>query len=253
MGGDSQIGSYLVNFFERNSVKVFRSTRRKELDRNEIYLDLSKNNLVFPTQLYSSAIICAGVTKISCCEDFPEQSSKVNVDNTIVVIQRLLERGIRVVFLSSNSVFDGSKQFYNFFDEVSPISNYGRFKVAVENFFSHPNFSILRLTKVVTRNSPLIVEWEKYRKNSEESSLIVFKNHFISPISLNDVSYAVHSILMSKVNGIFHLGSNFELSYYDFAIKYFSSNKKILDSISGEFDPKVSGNKYNSLRRYLPE
>jgi dTDP-4-dehydrorhamnose reductase len=149
-------------------------------------------------------------------------------------------------------VFNGTKQFYNYFDKVSPTTNYGRYKVMVENFFDHPNFSTLRLTKVISKESPLIVGWENEILSGGVNGLLAYKNHFISPVTLNQVGRAVHSALKSNSKGIFQLGSNHEISYYDFALEYFSSNKKALDLIIGKYDPSIQSNKYNSLRTYLP-
>ena len=155
-----------------------------------------------------------------------------------------------VIFLSSNAVFDGTKQFYKYFDKVSPITNYGKLKSRVENFSNDGNYCVLRLTKVLTPNMNFLVQLENNFKLGKE--LRAFTNLFISPITLNQVGDALHKLISSKAGGIYQLGSEFEMSYYDFVINYFTSNTNLRNSILPEIYSKDMSNKYNSLTTYLP-
>ena len=254
IGGNSVVGSFLANYLNAHNYDIFTTTKRKTRypNKKEIFLDLSSNNHLLSEQSFEVAIFCAGVTQASKCENFPNESKIINVDNTIKVIEKLLLHKTRVLFLSSNAVFNGTKQFYKYFDTVSPNTNYGKYKVMVENFFDDPNFSILRLTKVLSKKSPLIINWENEISSGGLNGIIAFKNHFISPVSLEQVGNAVQLLLMSKSKGIFQLGSNHEISLHDFALEYFSSDKTALDMIVGKYDSSIKGNKYNSLQTYLP-
>ena len=43
----------------------------------------------------------------------------------------------------------------------------------------------------------------------------------MSPISLDDVSSAIIKLISTRATGIFQLGNDYEISYFDFAIKYY--------------------------------
>jgi len=252
VGIDSLIGSYLSNYLGTLGYKIYGTTRRKidSLGLKELFfLDLSEKTISFPKIQFDIAIICAGISNIEYCENFPLESSKINFDKTTEVIKYLLDSKTHVIFLSSNTVFDGTKQFYKYFDKVSPITNYGKLKSRVENFSDDRNYCVLRLTKVLTPNMNFLIQLENNFKLGKE--LRAFTNLFISPITLNQVGDALHKLISLKAGGIYQLGSEFEMSYYDFAINYFSSNTNLRNSILPEIYSNDMSNKYNSLTTYL--
>lgn len=263
IGGDSKIGRHLRLFFTALGYSVTTTTRRKldsKRDLSNLYLDLSSDKLKLPPHDFAAAIFCAGISEISYCEKYPEASKKINVQNTCKVIESLVKRNTHVIFLSSNSVFDGSKQFYKYNDEPSPKSNYGIYKLLVENYSKDLNFSILRLTKVLSYNSSFIEKWEKSWHQREK--IVAYTNHFISPIKIETVAEAISQIMDASIHEsigmwggqqrIFQLGADYEISYFDFALKYFEKNISALSLITGRSDEKFFKNNYNSLTTHLP-
>ena len=265
IGGDSKIGAHLKRYFTGQGYSV-SSTTRKNPDPGsflpEYHLDLSNENLQLPSNDFESAIFCAGITKISYCEEYPEKSQQINVQNTIRVIQNLVERNTHVVFLSSNLVFDGSKQFFSHEEELSPRSKYGAYKAMVESYLKSLDFSVLRLTKVLTNDSNFLIEWENSVRRGEEFA--AYTNRFVSPVEIDRVVEAINQVIniglnKSRVGGkgqksqqLFQLGANYEISYFDFALKYFEKNAKALSLLSGKIDESVINNRYNSLITHLP-
>ena len=260
VGVDSQIGSYLNLHLKRIGYQLFGTTRRvNSLQKSKkiIYLDLSKDSFHNSSEHFDVAIICAGITDINFCEKNASISHLINVENTIKTIEFLLHKKTQVIFLSSNSVFDGTRSFYRYFDQTKPVNEYGRFKVVVENYFQNFNFSVLRLTKVLTVDAKFIKIWNDSLLKDEK--ITAFKNHFISPITLEQVGEAVYQLIglnetqSLELGKIFQLGSNLELSYLDFANNYFKNNTKALNLIYGIKDQNIANNKYNSLQTYLPK
>lgn len=62
----------------------------------------------------------------------PEQAWKVNVDGTTRLADWCRERGRRLVFTSTDMVFDGNRGWYGESDPPNPILAYGRTKAAAE-------------------------------------------------------------------------------------------------------------------------
>ena len=158
VGIDSQIGEYLRANLAQQGHIVTGSSRRivanERQQQDTIFIDLNLNSLELPNKHFDVAIICAGMN-MAMCKEYPVESERINVKNTIQLIDMLLGKGIHVIFLSSNSVFNGSKAFYKYTDGASPTSNYGMYKLQVEKFLQtkEKNASILRLTKVLTPKS----------------------------------------------------------------------------------------------------
>ena len=130
-------------------------------------------------------------------------------------------------FISSNSVFNGSKSFYSIHDKVDPRSIYGELKVEVERWITAScpdDISILRLTKVIPDNSlpPFISRW--IDEITLHGSTEVVENHFLSPISEYEVFSSIRRLLISGEMGLYHCGGAHELSYAQFATSYFKDD-----------------------------
>jgi dTDP-4-dehydrorhamnose reductase len=100
---------------------------------------------------YSSALICAAVTKVENCEKNPVQSYAINVEGTLRVIEQLNKEKIHPIFLSSDYVFDGCTGNYSETSPVDPVNLYGTHKATVEKAIPQicgSNYTILRLSKI---------------------------------------------------------------------------------------------------------
>ena len=255
VGIDSQIGSHLQASFSKEGFRVIGSTRRKQKTKDhqpdKFFLDLELDSIQLPEIQFDIAIICAG-TNQGKCEETPKKAFRINVENSIRFMKMLQDRGVFIVFLSSNAVFDGTKSFYKFTENPNPINNYGRYKVLVEEFLmtDKRNSSILRLTKVLTPETTFIKMWEKYI--AEGKRFEIFQNHFLSPISLNSVADAIKLLIKEREHGIFQLGGSTESSYESFALKYFEQNPIALNLIDFKIDINSPFGKHGSLESYLP-
>jgi hypothetical protein len=71
---------------------------------------------------------------------------------------------------------------------------------------------------------------------------------------MEEVESAISSIIRIKQTGVFHLGGHDELSYFDYAKKYFSGQPISLSLIRDCIDPLILPNKiqHNSLLTLLP-
>ena len=256
VGVESQIGSALFGKLSPQSNRgAFGTTRRKESSQQSpriIHLDLSNPDpFIEKGFCFDHVVFCAGVTSIATCESDPTLCRRVNVDGTSKLIQHFSDCGSHVVFLSSNAVFDGSKPFFRVGDNTCPNSNYGKFKVEVENRFrNNPNVAILRLTKVITATTPFIRKWQEELDRGEE--ITVFDDRFVSPISIDDVLDSIERLVDRRSSGIYHLGGATEVSYSDYARRFFADNPKALGLLKKRVGPNGAGRTFNSLATHLP-
>ena len=255
VGVDSQIGSHLYDFLSQEGFRVVGTTRRKQdskgLQINRIFLDLELDSIQIPEVQIDIAIICAGANQRYCDEN-PNRAFRINVENSTRFIKMLQDKGVFVIFLSSNAVFDGTKSFYKYTESPNPTNNYGRYKVLIEEFLksNKRDSSILRLTKVLTSETTFIKMWEKYI--TEGKRFEIFQNHFLSPISLYSVASAVKLLIREREHGIFQLGGSTEISYESFALNHFEGNPVALNLIDFRMDKNARSGKHNSLESYLP-
>ena len=247
IGGNSLIGKYIFNYLSSKNEEVYSTTRNNEININEFYLNLED----IKDFNFSDSIVffCASVSSIKTCEDNIQFTNLVNVENTNKLINRLNKNNCKIIYFSSHAVFDGKKEYFSENDVTSPICNYGVQKVLVENELKKdPNNMIVRLTKVISKESKFISNWLTNIENNQ--SIFAFKDLYLSPISL---SYIVKNIFKFQ-DKIIHLSGNKQFSYYEFCIKfiqYFGHDLKLIKPTTSDknvlFNPKYCTLKSNNL------
>jgi len=249
IGSDSQIGLELFDYLQQKNLSVYGTTRRLENVKDTVfYLDLENPIFEQFDREFDTVIMCASITSIKYCQENYSDCERINVSNSIKIINHFRIKGSFIIYLSSVDVFNGEIPFQKYTDDPSPISNYGKFKLKVENYLteSAPKSSaIIRLTKVLSKNTPIVKLWNKNADENEE--IITYSDKYISPIEIYIVLDAIHLVLTQQSYGLYQLGGDKEISYTDFAQMIFV-NKDV--KITSRKENVIY--KHNSLVTHLP-
>jgi len=250
IGATGQIGSELLEFFPKQGFSVVGTSRNpvKANEKGLVPYDLLEDiDQKVDLSGIDWCIICAAETSIKKCESDPQKSYLVNVERTIDIIDKCISASVRVLFLSSDSVFDGSKAFNAVTDTPNPSTMYGKQKLEVENHIVSKHdgrLVVVRLTKVISAKTPLLKTWAERLSTGEAIS--AFTNKVLSPVELPKVCELLSTIINRGLSGVFQLGGSQELSYYDFANQYFGKSANITPGLSEE--PL----RHSSLESFLP-
>ncbi len=260
IGADGLIGQFLIKDLKNLGYSIYGTSRRLEQINkfsNLIYFDLNQGLLPNLNIELDFVIFSAGITSLDYCEKNIEISNEINIKKTIEIISYFLSKNIRVLFLSSNEVFDGAKSFCKYSDQTNPRTVYGIQKRKVEETCADSLFFSLRLTKVFTEEMQFLKKWRADVVLGKK--IYAYKNEFFSPITLSDVAGGIVKILkisetqLLPTRNIYHLGNKIEISYFDFAKIYFRDNIKALSLLEPVYNFPSYRNNYNSLETHLPE
>jgi dTDP-4-dehydrorhamnose reductase len=225
VGGDSEIGGVAAQHLRGLGVSPVVTTRRRQgAESSRPFLDLAQPLTEWrPPVTTSAACILAGVTRLLACERDPKTSSFINVIQTTALAEKLLERGISVLFLSTDKVFDGSRAHVPVDAPVCPTSEYGRQKACVEaalekHMRAEAPVAILRLAKVVSPGMPLLRQWVTALSAGEPVRAFFDMNMAPTPVAL--VACAIAGLLQQRerARGIFHLTGPRDVSYAEVAV-----------------------------------
>jgi len=218
VGGDSAIGKRLAEYWRERGVSVLSTTRQEEkLSENQPYLCLETGvwDAIFNLE-FDFVVICAGITKIAECQENLDRSRLINVTNTIRFVEQIRQKTRRILFLSSNQVFDGSRPYCRPNDSACPTSEYGRQKLEVERYvLNFDESAVLRLTKVVHDDWDLLKRWRQQLINGQFIS--AFTNVNIAPLPVEKVIKTIDTLAISGANGIHHLSGDADVSYFSYA------------------------------------
>jgi len=219
IGGDGFIGYSIAQALRKSGNKVITTSRKPQnLSESCIYLDLTKDILSWevPDDV-DTAFICVAVTSIDQCHSHPEESRKINVENTINIASKLADKGTAIIFPSTNLVFDGFKPFCKVDDSICPITEYGRQKRETETGLLKlgENIAILRFTKIFGYETPLVLKWIEQLKRG----IIIhpFSDIALAPVSIDFAVNALIKIANRKSYGVWHVSAKEDITYEELA------------------------------------
>ena len=183
----------------------------------EDYLDELRPSIVIHT---------AGLTDIQYCQEHQQETENINYHATAQLAAFCTQRGTRLVYLSSDMVFDGEKGDYKEDDQLNPKNHYGRSKSAAEEAIKGicENYVIARINLVYGHGEAvkktfteriLIANWSN-------KSYPIYKGQVRSPISLDVTARAIRELAEGNFSGIYHLGGKESIDRWDFALKLLS-------------------------------
>lgn len=223
-GAGGQLGSELVEVFR--DWDVFAT----DLDTLDI-TDKEKVISTFKKEKPDWVIHCAAWTDVEGCAENPEKAMKINAEATKYLAQATKEIGAKMIYISTNEVFDGKKtESYVETDLTNPINPYAASKLAGEKFIQE----ILGEDGVIVRTS--WVYGPKGKSNfplkiiaaaDKFGELKVVDDEVAVPTYAPDLATAVFELVAKNPSGVYHLVNEGECSRYDWA-------KQLLDSLGIE-------------------
>lgn len=223
VGGDSLVGGGLLRALRRRGHPVYASTRRKDtLDEGRVYLDFESDEPFRAPGGVDYAFIVAAATNYDRCEKDP-LAHKINVELIPKLIASLLEQGLFVTFISTNSVFGGERPWPHEDDPHAPGIAYAAQKdeaekavrEAARRLNAEQRLNIVRLTKILDRNTSPLPNWFNAWKRGE--AVQPFADLIFAPMSVRFVGEALATLGEKRIPGNLHLSGADNVSYVDFA------------------------------------
>ncbi|MBQ7925062.1 MAG: dTDP-4-dehydrorhamnose reductase [Lachnospiraceae bacterium] len=170
-----------------------------------------------------AVIHCAAYTAVDAAEDNGEACTKVNVDGTRNIAQVCKQLDIKMLYISTDYVFDGTgERPWEPEDERNPQSVYGRTKyegeVAVQEILD--KYFIVRIAWVFGINGKNFVR-TMLKLAETRDSLTVVNDQFGSPTYTYDLSKLLVDMIQTEKYGMYHATNEGICSWYEFACAIF--------------------------------
>jgi dTDP-4-dehydrorhamnose reductase len=164
----------------------------------------------------------AALTDVDQCERDRFSANRINSAATKFLALLAGDLGARLVYISTDYVFDGKRGNYVESDPPRPINVYGETKLLGEEGATSgcPNALIIRTSIIGLSIQPKSGQ-VKYIMESlrRRESITRFSDQFWTPIYTGDLSRLILELLARKSEGLFHIGGGEKISRYSFAIK----------------------------------
>jgi len=173
----------------------------------------------------------AALTNVDYCEDHRDEAERVNVGGLRNIVDGSLLSKSRLVHISTDSVFDGTKGHYTESDSPNPINYYSETKLESEKIVTQlPNYAIARPSVVFgwaapTKGEPAIstktLNFAMFllHKLSQGETISAVTDQYSSPTFSDNLADVLLRLARFRDNGIFHTAGKTCLSRYAFATK----------------------------------
>lgn len=167
-------------------------------------------------------INCAGMTNVEDCEASPEAARRANTDMPARLATACRRRGVRLVHVSTDHVFDDRLTLFSETDAPAPLNVYGRTKDAGEKavLVGAPDALVVRTN---------FFGWgTSYRRSFSDSILntlraggrpMLFDDVYFTPILMDRLVALVHQLVEQGAVGLYHVVGDERLTKYDFGVQ----------------------------------
>lgn len=221
VGATGQVGRHIVRTLLARRETVVRAGRRPPAD---VLLDLDRPEAVETVLAPVRADVvwlAAAYTHVDGCEVDPERSRRINCDSPVALARWAAATGARLVFFSTDYVFDGQAGPYGEDDPPRPLSAYGRHKRQAEEAVAAilgPRALILRTAWVYSADPGGTNFFERVRAGlAAGRPLVVPEDQYGNPTYAPDLVAAALALVDRGAAGLFHVAGSAVMSRAAFA------------------------------------
>jgi dTDP-4-dehydrorhamnose reductase len=170
----------------------------------------------------SHVVHAAALTDVDLCEAQPDLAKLHNFLMTRNVAQAAHSIGAKLIYISTDAVFDGKRSNHTEYEPLSPVNMYACTKLMGEAaaFSEAPDVLVIRTNFYGWNLRPKksLAEWILARL--EQGELVPgFDDVFFSPILINSLGDILLDLIKHKAAGVYNIGSRERLSKYAFAVQ----------------------------------
>lgn len=223
-GAGGQLGGYVLRRLSGLGPDLFAWSHRPAEPRFGVALrpvdviDHDGVDAAFNDTLPDVVVHMAAVSTPAAAYRDPELARAVNIDATVNMAKLAADLGARMIFLSTDMLFDGEKGMYTERDATDPPSLYGRTKLEAEQYvLDVPNSLVLRLSLLF---GPTLIGQSTFfdaqcQALREGAPVKLFEDEWRTPLGMVQAAEAIAVAIEQAPSGLFHLGGPERVSRYE--------------------------------------
>jgi dTDP-4-dehydrorhamnose reductase len=220
-GGTGQLGYDIIKELINRNEKDYLAPSSKKMDiTNQKQVEKIILN-------YKPDIIfhCAAYTAVDKAEEDKENCYNINVNGTKNIVSVAEKINAKVVYISTDYVFDGTKKTeYETEDITNPINYYGYTKLLGEKEVQQLNdYLIVRISWVFGENGKNFVK-TMLNLAETKTELSIVSDQIGSPTYTKDLSKLLLDMIENNKKGLFFATNEDFCSWYEFAEYIFKIN-----------------------------
>lgn len=250
IGANGFLGSNLLNFrnnmqlTEQKTSLIAGDLQNSNIDQSIPFyrIDITKAKKTSNTILSINPeviILVAAMTNVDRCEIKKKLATKINVDGTNNILKASIKANSKLIFLSTDFIFDGNKEngAYTEKDTPNPLNHYAKTKYEAELSIINSECEYL-----ICRSS-VLYGWNKWKLNfitwimeklKKNQNLSIVTSQINSPTFIVNLAQIILKLIEKNASGIYNTAGNCALSRYEIALQCaetFQLNKDLISPI----------------------
>lgn len=253
-GASGFLGGHIWNHAESKfqCLGTYHSRKDDRYPGEWIHLDLGNEDQIrtILDEVRPDAVIHnAAMSNLDVCQIEKERAKAVNTRSAEIIAEYCGENNVRLVFVSSDMVFDGERGMYREDDPTNPVSIYGQSKVDAENAVRKliKDHVIVRAAliygKPVYGGSSFSMWIENQLAAGKKVPLYV--DQYRTPVYAPNLAEILVELVDSDFSGTLHVGGTNRINRYDFGVQLCQAGgypegllEKSLMSTAGQAAPR---------------
>lgn len=223
-GANGQLGYDLQRTLAENKINFIPT----DISTLDITNEKKVNEII--TQIHPDVIVhCAAWTAVDAAEDNKEQCLEINVDGTKYIAKAAAAINARLIYISTDYVFDGTGHAPWTPDSTpNPINIYGlsKYKGELAVMAYSKRYSIVRISWVFGINGRNFIK-TMLNLGKTKKEIKVVDDQIGSPTYTRDLSIFLSELIKSNKNGIFHATNCGYCSWFELACFIFKTIKSM--------------------------
>lgn len=204
------VGTYFNNPFQMQGIEA----RKLDVTSKESVLEL------FEKEHPDFAILSSGLTGVDYCEEHPEEATALNETGASNIATACESSGTRLLYVSTDYVFDGERGDYKEEDDPNPVNIYGRTKLEGERVVLQTvSDSIVARVCVIygwntVTSKQNFVTWVLKKIESGET-VELFEDQVVTPTYAHEAAEVLLKLVETEATGIYHASGSQKVSRFD--------------------------------------
>lgn len=244
VGGSGMVGSRFSELLhDKHTFDDLSLTTGVDIT-NPATLDVIKNDTE-----HQALIHLAAKADVDGCEKDKELGEagaayKINVDGTRNVVDACKATNKKIIYISTDFVFDGKKpagETYSETDQPNPLNWYAKTKFEGEEVVRNSGlpYLIVRIAFPYRKDFEMKKDFVRAIAGRLRNNLPIaaITDQYITPTFIDDIAYAIDALLEQNATGIYHVVGSQSLTPYDAAMiiaDAFGVDKSLVGKTTGD-------------------
>ena len=163
------------------------------------------------------------LVNVDLCDEKPDHAHEITVRTASNLASAAKKANSRLIYISTDQVFDGKKDIYTEDDMPNPINQYGKTKLEAEKITrNYVDDAVIIRTNFFgwspKGHVPTFGEWV-YSNLANKTPINLFTNFFFTPIEITFLSKSIEQILISDFSGIINITGSDRCSKFGFGMQ----------------------------------